>query len=156
MSNVNRKIDTILNVVQVAEGFITPSILFRNEFNRVLDLGYNDREYKRIAREYWNRYTQPNEGIITNTGDYVNSIEKNREDSYTFNSKTYSNVAYTKVRFNRQRSDNEYWSDLERFIQMMIDYQVKWGNGNARKTALTEAGYDYKTIQSLVNKLLKG
>ena len=32
----------------------------------------------------------------------------------------------------------------------------KWGDGNARKTALTKAGYDYKTIQSLVNKLLKG
>lgn len=32
----------------------------------------------------------------------------------------------------------------------------KWGNGIARKTALTKAGYDYKTIQSLVNKLLKG
>lgn len=32
----------------------------------------------------------------------------------------------------------------------------KWGNGNARKTVLTKAGYDYKTIQSLVNKLLKG
>lgn len=32
----------------------------------------------------------------------------------------------------------------------------KWGNGNARKTALTKTGYDYKTIQSLVNKLLKG
>lgn len=32
----------------------------------------------------------------------------------------------------------------------------KFGNGNARKTALTKAGYDYKTIQTLVNKLLKG
>ena len=32
----------------------------------------------------------------------------------------------------------------------------KWGNGNARKTALTKEGYDYKTIQPLVNKLLKG
>lgn len=32
----------------------------------------------------------------------------------------------------------------------------KWGNGIARKTALTKAGYDYKLIQSLVNKLLKG
>lgn len=32
----------------------------------------------------------------------------------------------------------------------------KWGNGNARKTALTKAGYDYKAIQTLVNKLLKG
>lgn len=31
----------------------------------------------------------------------------------------------------------------------------KWGNGNERKIALTKAGYDYNTIQSLVNKLLK-
>lgn len=31
----------------------------------------------------------------------------------------------------------------------------KWGNGNARRKALTAAGYDYKTIQALVNKMLK-
>lgn len=30
----------------------------------------------------------------------------------------------------------------------------KWGNGDERKTALTNAGYDYSTIQSLVNSLL--
>ena len=32
----------------------------------------------------------------------------------------------------------------------------KWGNGNDRKTALTNAGYVYSTIQTLVNKMLKG
>lgn len=32
----------------------------------------------------------------------------------------------------------------------------KWGKGNARKVALTKAGYDYSAIQSLVNKILKG
>ena len=32
----------------------------------------------------------------------------------------------------------------------------KWGNGNVRKTALTNAGYNYSTIQTLVNKMLKG
>lgn len=30
----------------------------------------------------------------------------------------------------------------------------KWGNGDARKNALTKAGYDYNTIQALVNKKL--
>ena len=30
-----------------------------------------------------------------------------------------------------------------------------WGNGAERKKRLTAAGYDYKTVQSLVNKLLK-
>lgn len=31
----------------------------------------------------------------------------------------------------------------------------KWGNGTARKTALEAAGYDFATVQSLVNKLMK-
>lgn len=30
----------------------------------------------------------------------------------------------------------------------------KWGNGYARKTRLTKAGYDYKKIQSIVNKMI--
>lgn len=32
----------------------------------------------------------------------------------------------------------------------------KWGNGDARKTALTNAGYDFSTIQSIVNQKLSG
>ena len=32
----------------------------------------------------------------------------------------------------------------------------KWGNGVIRKTKLTVAGYDYKEVQSMVNKILKG
>lgn len=32
----------------------------------------------------------------------------------------------------------------------------KWGNGEDRKKRLTEAGYNYKSVQTLVNKLLKG
>ena len=32
----------------------------------------------------------------------------------------------------------------------------KWGNGDARRTALQNAGYDYSTIQSIVNQKLTG
>ncbi len=32
----------------------------------------------------------------------------------------------------------------------------KWGNGDERKKRLTEAGYDYTTIQKKVNELVKG
>ena len=32
----------------------------------------------------------------------------------------------------------------------------KWGNGDARKTALTNAGYDFGAIQSIVNEKLTG
>lgn len=34
--------------------------------------------------------------------------------------------------------------------------QGKWGNGTERKKKLTQAGYDYNTVQAEVNKLVKG
>ncbi|MBQ9141165.1 MAG: LysM peptidoglycan-binding domain-containing protein [Lachnospiraceae bacterium] len=32
----------------------------------------------------------------------------------------------------------------------------KWGNGNDRKNALTNAGYNYSAVQARVNELVKG
>ena len=31
----------------------------------------------------------------------------------------------------------------------------KWGSGNERRTKLTEAGYSYSEVQTVVNSLLK-
>ncbi|MCR5777246.1 MAG: Lyzozyme M1 (1,4-beta-N-acetylmuramidase) [Lachnospiraceae bacterium] len=42
--------------------------------------------------------------------------------------------------------------DVDAIAQEVID--GKWGNGEDRKKRLTEAGYDYKVIQSRVNALL--
>lgn len=40
-----------------------------------------------------------------------------------------------------------------------IAYEVlmgKWGNGADRRNWLTEAGYDYQAVQSIVNALVEG
>lgn len=40
-----------------------------------------------------------------------------------------------------------------------IAYEIlmgKWGNGEERKRRLTEAGYDYNAVQSIVNALVEG
>lgn len=42
--------------------------------------------------------------------------------------------------------------DLEKIAREIID--GKWGNGKQRKDRLTEAGYDYKLVQSIVNRLI--
>lgn len=34
--------------------------------------------------------------------------------------------------------------------------QGKWGNGNTRRQKLTSAGYDYQSVQSIVNSLMSG
>ena len=56
--------------------------------------------------------------------------------------------------YNLTSYDSKISKSLEEIAKEVI--VGKWGNGNERKTALTKAGYDYTTIQSLVNKLLKG
>ena len=44
-------------------------------------------------------------------------------------------------------------SDLEKVAQEVID--GLWGNGADRRKRLTEAGYDYKAVQAVVNSMLK-
>lgn len=44
--------------------------------------------------------------------------------------------------------------DLHIIVEEVIN--GKWGTGNERKKRLTNSGYDYNYIQSLVNKKLKG
>lgn len=52
--------------------------------------------------------------------------------------------------YNSVSVSNDYTS----IAQEVID--GKWGNGVVRKNKLTNAGYDYKEVQRIVNKLLKG
>ena len=47
----------------------------------------------------------------------------------------------------------DYTAALEIIAKEVID--GKWGNGSERKRKLTQAGYDYKAVQSTVNKLLQ-
>jgi hypothetical protein len=45
---------------------------------------------------------------------------------------------------------------VDDYSQVVADVIAgKYGTGQKRRIALTKAGYDYKTIQSLVNKALK-
>lgn len=45
-------------------------------------------------------------------------------------------------------------NDLEQIAREVID--GKWGNGRTRKDKLTEAGYNYHAIQTIVNRIITG
>lgn len=54
------------------------------------------------------------------------------------------------------QSDNvsrETLKSIDEIVKEVI--QGKWGNGNARKSKLTKAGYDYELIRQKVNEALK-
>ena len=83
--------------------------------------------------------------------EYLQNI---KNDGYATSSTYVDSVMKIVTSYNVTSYDSKISKSLEEIAKEVI--AGKWGNGNERKLALTKAGYDYTTIQSLVNKLLKG
>ena len=61
--------------------------------------------------------------------------------------------AKEKALFDKTNNANNVPKDLREVALEVI--QGDWGNGTTRKQKLTEAGYDYKEVQKIVNEMLK-
>jgi len=53
---------------------------------------------------------------------------------------------------NGHRNIRDHWIIGHEIAGEVI--QGKWGNGEERKSKLADAGYDYKEVQSMVNKII--
>jgi hypothetical protein len=113
----------------------------------------------------WNDATQPNDdrashiGFVEEVhGNTIITIEGNMSEKV---GRRTINVGWGYIRgFARPKyADGE---TIEPAVRKSIDEIAEevirgaWGNGDARKKALTEAGYDYYAIQNRVNKMLSG
>lgn len=87
---------------------------------------------------------------VTTPQEYLQNI---KNDGYATSSTYVDNVMNIVTSYNLTSYDNKIGKSLEEIVREVI--AGKWGNGEERKTALTKAGYDYNTIQSLVNTSLK-
>lgn len=69
-----------------------------------------------------------------------------KKGSYNYNGFTFQGFIY-----------NPDIKETSKTIDEIAKEVIKgtWGNGSARKTALTEAGYDYTAVQKKVNEMLK-
>ena len=88
---------------------------------------------------------------VSSPKEYLQNI---KNDGYATSSTYVDSVMKIVTSYNLTSYDSKISKSLEEIAKEVV--AGKWGNGNERKTALTKAGYDYTTIQSLVNKLLKG
>ena len=88
---------------------------------------------------------------VSSPKEYLHNI---KNDGYATSSTYVDSVMKIVTSYNLTSYDSKISKSLEEIAKEVI--AGKWGNGNERKIALTKAGYDYSTIQSLVNKLLKG
>lgn len=101
-------------------------------------------------------------GIVeTVNGNKITTIEGNSSDQVIRRSYTLGD-SYIKD-FGRPKYDAEASADaptpggsktIDELAREVIN--GKWGNGEARKAALTAAGYDYAAVQARVNEILKG
>lgn len=88
---------------------------------------------------------------VSSPKEYIQNI---KNDGYATSSRYVDSVMKIVTSYNLTSYDSKINKSLEEIAKEVI--AGKWGNGNERKKDLTKAGYDYTTIQSLVNKLLKG
>lgn len=87
---------------------------------------------------------------VTTPQEYLQNI---KNDGYATSSTYVDNVMNIVTSYNLTTYDSKISKSVEEIAKEVV--AGKWGNGEERKTALTKAGYDYNTIQSLVNSLLK-
>lgn len=84
--------------------------------------------------------------------EYANFLKL---DGYATSSTYVNTLVSTVSKYDLAKYDGQnVASKLERDIALEV-IDGKWGNGEERKKRLTQAGYDYKAVQAIVNKLLK-
>lgn len=128
-----------------------------NQYFRVYD---NDEEGVKGYFEFIQYPRYSNLKATTSSRDYLQTIQN---DGYAWSG--YTNQVYKVVEmYNLLRFDDESVTVTEEHVagqkslsEIAAEVMAgKWGNGNARKSALTKAGYNYAEVQAEVNRLVSG
>lgn len=94
--------------------------------------------------------------LLDKSGRDYKVLEGNRSDAVGVRTIPYSNAniyAVVHPNWDEQVDVSGTIKSLETVAVEVI--QGKWGNGNERKKRLTAAGYDYTSVQKIVNSILK-
>lgn len=116
----------------------------------------------------WDDDTQPNEGwsdhigVVTEIlGDKIKIIECNYKGDYGYRTVAYRTIpigwgkirGYARPNYDFPVNPPTLRTNEEIATEVIYGY---WGNGEDRKIALTDAGYNYYEIQKIVNSRLAG
>lgn len=95
--------------------------------------------------------------------DYMVYANYLKQDGYATSSKYVNTLISTVRKYNLEKYDTDevviqkpVISSNRKSNEEIAKEVIKglWGNGNNRKISLAQAGYDYREIQAIVNKLL--
>lgn len=120
----------------------------------------NFRAYDSMAEGvagYYNFISTKRYANLKTATDYIMYAEYLKKDGYATSS-TYVNTLCSTVRkYDLTKYDSVSVSGAGKSNEEVAKEVLagQWGNGAERKRRLTQAGYDYKVIQSIVNKLVR-
>ena len=121
------------------------------------------REYDSLQQCFYNYYELLNTNLykrVKANADYQTQMRQIKQCGYMTSSTEVDTVLSIISNFKLTKYDDGVVEEkpskksIEEIAKEVI--AGKWGNGVIRKTKLTVAGYDYKEVQSMVNKILKG
>lgn len=120
----------------------------------------------------WDDGTQPNDGYADHIG-FVYAVDKSKGTMTFVEGNMNGGVVgyrynvpigwgyirgYAKPKYATKSSGNGAASTAKKSIETIAREVIsgQWGNGDARKSALKSAGYDYDAVQKKVNEILSG
>lgn len=121
------------------------------------------RGYDSLQQCFYNYYELLNTNLykrVKANADYQTQMRQIKQCGYMTSSTEVDTVLSIISNFKLTKYDDEVVEEksskksIEEIAKEVI--AGKWGNGAIRKTKLAIAGYDYKEVQTMVNKILKG
>ena len=132
----------------IASGHADPEHLWKG-----LGLSFTMDTFRKAVRDAMNTNTNTNSDTLYRV--QVGAF-KNKENAEKI-LKKIKDAGFTDAFITSTKTESEVKSETVRKSVDEIAKEVidgKWGNGDARKKLLTNAGYDYNAVQSIVNKLM--
>ena len=121
------------------------------------------REYDSLQQCFYNYYELLNTNLykrVKANADYQIQMRQIKQCGYMTSSTEVDTVLSIISNFRLTKYDDRVVEEksskksVEEIAKEVI--AGKWGNGAIRKAKLVIAGYDYKEVQTMVNKILKG
>lgn len=157
---LNLGIDEATDIVKAWSEVIEEKGYFAGVYTNqnTFDKEINGKELEKLYTQWRAKWTTINNRPNTpmwQFGGETNLIRSNKIAGYVCD-QNYCYVDFPTII--KEKGFNGYGERTNNKTITELVHEVingKWGNGNIRKVALTEAGYNYEEIQNEVNKILK-
>lgn len=131
----------------------TPDVLYRVQVGAYSVRANADAQLAKVKKAGFNTYMVKVDGLYKiQVGAY--SVKANADNMLSKVKAAGFDAFITTKSGEAVAEETTVKKSIDEIAREVID--GKWGNGTARKEALTKAGYDYATVQAKVNELVNG